>query len=125
VSRVIKKNELEMLILCCRKALKKVLEDNPKAGLIIDKDQPSESKMRYKDALKALDRLDTYFGLKGATSFGICASCTKWDRTAHQSVADSCGDCRGNSPKRDYHRDVYHAYDTCEYHSKKGGGYGL
>jgi hypothetical protein len=121
-----KKNELEMLLLCCEKAINRILDENPKAGIIVDKGEPTEVKMRYKDALVALQKLDVYFGLKGSTSFGLCMTCTKWDRTAHHSVADCCGDCRGGlTRKKDFHPNVFHAYDSCDYHSKEGGGYGL
>lgn len=120
---MINMNELEKMIACCEKLLKDAIGKNPKMGLKID----SENKMRYKDALNALYRLETYFSMKGASSrsFSICSTCTNWDTRAHNSVADSCGSCMIRSIKRDYHVGTYHAYDTCEKHSKKGGGAGL
>jgi hypothetical protein len=109
-----KKNELEMFLLCSKKALQKLIDENPKSGLIVEKDTSGETKMKYKDALVCLQRLEDTFAIKGAFSFGICGNCTKFNTTGHANK--NYGTCNG--------RTVGY-FDTCDNHSKEGGGWGL
>lgn len=96
-------SELELLLICCKKALEKS-EGGVKAK--------SGDKMSYKKALKVLSRLDTYFRVKGAFSFGICLDCDSFDQRGHQSVGNSGGTCT----TKKCHTTVY---DTCDRHSSK------
>lgn len=120
---MIKKNELEIFL----EIIEKLINKQAGKGVILHKNTPNEVKMSYKTALKCIKRIETYFGLKGAssTSFNICNTCTHWNQAGHSSVGDSCGSCKINGHKRDYHSDIYHAYDTCDRHSLEGGGQGL
>jgi hypothetical protein len=104
------KNELEMLLACTEKLLKDKIKDNPKAGLAVDKN----NKMRYSEALKCLYRLNTYFRISGAFSFGLCISCTHYKTEYYTQGDGSLGKCRGGKMVR--------CYDTCENHSEEGGG---
>lgn len=115
--------ELEKMLSCCEKLLKDAIEKKPKSGYIIDEN----NRMKYKDALEAIHKLDTYFGLKGtsSTSFGLCMTCSNWDTRAHTSLFNCCGSCKIKSSKRDFHPELYHSYDTCSKHSLEGGGRGL
>lgn len=106
-------NDLYMTIYLAERALKKVLEENPKAGVVVAKGKKNERKMRYSEALKNIDIIRDYFGYKGCSSFGVCASCTKWDT---RGSSNNFGKCSGK---------MTHAFDSCPKHSKEGGGYGL
>ena len=111
-----KRNELQMLLLCCRKALERQIEVNPKSGVITHKGEKTERKMTYTKALECLEKFEDLYAMSGAFSFGICGECSKFSTAGHQSRHDCFGHCGGKSK---------HCYDSCVNHGKKGGGYGL
>lgn len=113
-----KKNELELLLLCAKKALEKVVFEKPSAGVITNRGKKNEAKMRYFEALEGMQKLHTYFALRGAFSFGVCKSCTKWTTKGHNSVGDAVGDCKRIGK-------TVCCYNSCDQHSKRGGGFGL
>ena len=117
------KNELQMLLICCDRALSKLIEENPKSGIVADKGKIEEARMTYKEAQKSLRKLGTYFGLKGTNTFGICLNCAHWN-TANFATKQTCGVCKIGSTKKDYHPDILHAYDSCNRHLGDGG-YGV
>lgn len=108
-------NDLQMMMICCEKLLNKAIEENPKAGVITQKGTPEETKMKYTAALKTLKRLNAYFGLRGTTTLGMCISCRNWDTRGFTPT--SLGKCKIRATKRDYHPDIYHAFDTCDKHA--------
>jgi hypothetical protein len=101
------KNELDMMIRCCEKALLKQIIENPKSGLIVDKGKPEETRMKYKVAKRYLTKLQTYFGLKGAFTFGICEDCKHFNKSGHNSLEDCCGDCKVKNI-------LVTSFDSCE-----------
>ena len=107
-------SKLELTLHLATKALQRIVDDNPKAGVIVAKGQPNEARMKYSEAIQMMKVLDDYFALKGCKSFGICGTCTKFDNTGR--TPDWFGTCGGKE---------VHAFDTCPQHSKRGGGYGL
>lgn len=106
-------SELEATLAVCRRLLRAKLNEGAK-GIVFAKGKPNQVKMTYKKAYEVLKELEAYFGYKGCVSFGICKTCTKFDTTKFQDKR--FGYC-GNTMK--------HMYDTCEKHSKSGGGFGL
>ena len=92
-------NELAMLLACA----KKVLEKQESGGL-----KKENTKMSYKRALECLESLETYFGLGGNLTIGICKDCSKWTCVYTQSKHDCIGYCT----LKKIHR--IHAYDTCD-----------
>ena len=106
------KNPLEMLLKSCRKAIQDKVDVNPKAGLKV-----GDNKMRYSEALDLLTALEHHFAVKGAFSFGICLTCTKFSsKGMYPEKPVTLGKCGSR---------VVSIFDCCEQHSKEGGGYGL
>lgn len=110
-------NELEAFLLLVDKLLDKRLEENPKAGIILAKDKPNETRIKYKDAKKTLNKLSSHFSQKGCLSFGICGSCSYFNTNGYTTKA--LGRCKLNANKE------MSAFDSCAGHSKSGGGFGL
>lgn len=107
-------SELEIWLHLVGKSLRRQVDLNPKAGLILAKGKPNETRMRYKEALQTLESIEAYFALKGSMSIGICKTCDKFDTSGH--TKKYFGTCRGR---------LVHEFDTCTEHSKSGGGFGL
>lgn len=108
-------NELEAMLLTMRKLVKDKLKDNPKAGLILCKGEPGETRIRYRELLGVIDSLETRFGLEGCFSFGICKTCDRYSPGLIGS--EHSGQC----PLKG----AVHEYSSCDKHSKSGGGFGL
>lgn len=106
-------SELEATLIMVKKLLKREIEAGHK-GLIIAKGKPNEVKLTYKRALKAVESIENCFEYKGCRSYGVCATCEKFDTAKFQD--NEFGYC-GSEMK--------HKYDTCPNHSKSGGGFGL
>lgn len=106
-------NELEATLILARKLIQDKIDSGAK-GLILAKGKPNEMKLTYKQALKVITSVEKCFGYKGCDSYGICATCTKFDTTKFQDK--EFGYCNG---------DMKHKYDTCQNHSRSGGGFGL
>ena len=51
-------------------------------------------KISKEQTLDALDRLETYFGIMGSLTLGICKDCTYWTLQVHHSLKDSIGTCK-------------------------------
>lgn len=71
-------------------------------------------KMTYQRAQGILFDLNTYFGVKGCFSMGICETCKQFDNSS--TCSGLMGYC-GDQPKL--------WCDTCDKHSPEGGGFGL
>lgn len=106
-------SELEATLILCEKLLKKELSSGKK-GIILSKGNPNEIKLSYKHAVEVLDSIDKNFKYKGCMSFGICGTCEKFD--TKKFTDGEFGYCNGT---------MKHKYDTCQNHSKLGGGFGL
>jgi hypothetical protein len=107
-------SELEKFFMIIDNILEKRIEENPKSGMVVNKGTDEEVKMKYKDAQKVLQRIESSYAVKGCNSFGICKTCTSFN--SRGSSSGSFGKCEG--------KDV-HCYDTCNKHSEDGGGFGL
>lgn len=108
-----KVNEVEKFFMLCSRLIKEKMDAGEK-GFVIDRGEDTQIKIKYENALRTCDRLSSYMGIKGAFSFGICKTCDRFDKRA--SATDTFGKC-GN--------DLKHIYDTCDKHSKRGGGFGV
>lgn len=85
-----------------------------KKGVVINKGTEQEFRVKYKTVLRTCNRIQDYFALKGAFSFGICKTCNSWDNSG--CTPKTFGKCGGKAK---------HCYDTCSNHSRAGGGFGL
>jgi hypothetical protein len=113
---MIEKNELEMGIIAARKALERLIEANPKSGVIVDRGASSESKIRNSEALKTLDRVLALFRDRGTRNWGVCLDCKSFSQSGMSSVADAFGRCTETlSGKK-----TVHCYDSCPRHSEGG-----
>lgn len=106
-------SELEATLILCKRLIEHEIKDGNK-GLIIAKGKPNEVKLTYKRALKVVESIEKSFSYKGCTSYGICGTCKKFDTAKFQDK--EFGYCKG---------EMKHKYDTCQNHSRSGGGFGL
>ena len=107
-------NELELTLIALKKLLKQKVAASPSAGLRLNKGQPNEAKLKYKDMITVLDSLQGKLSMEGCFSLGICKTCTRFNPRA--SGRGCFGLCKDK---------VVHEYYSCDQHSKKGGGYGV
>lgn len=114
-----KLNELEMSLKIAMRAVNHLIEQKPKGGLVIHKGEPTESKMSYQEALLCLQRIERMFHLRGASSFGVCGGCSKWNPSGHNTGDyEDMGTCTATQK-------FTHRYESCGNHSKENGGWGL
>lgn len=71
-------------------------------------------KFRYDELQGVLRLLHSYFALKGCFSFGVCETCEKFGNGI--SSTGTLGMCKGQEKNW---------CDTCNEHSREGGGFGL
>ena len=106
-------NELEATLILIEKLIQQKIDEGGK-GLIIAKGQPNQVKLSYKKALRVIRSINKNFAYKGCKSIGICATCIKFNTSKFQDKEFGyCG------------TEMKHRYDTCQNHSKAGGGHGL
>lgn len=106
-------SDLEGMFLVLDNLLCKQLEQNPKAGMILNKGSAHEYRMRYKKCREVLLELHRRFDLEGKFSIGTCMTCQ------HFNGAYSATGMYGKCPNKS---DYVHAFDTCDKHT--GGGFG-
>jgi hypothetical protein len=105
MSRILRNNELEMMLKCAKKALKKSIEENPKSGLIINKGEDNEARMRYTEALENLDWV--YYLLKGKDMLkGECCRYCRYYSFRENACWSVCNEGQGRV-------EVQHYYDWC------------
>lgn len=109
-------NDIEAFLILAKKLIDDKLEQKSKSGIILAKGKPNERRFKFSEARKIAETMDTYFGLKGCFSIGICDTCTFFTRDCHSNK--DFGTCTKN-------RCTYHCWDNCSNHSKEGGGYGI
>lgn len=109
-------SDLEAVLIMMNKLLDDRIEQKPKAGITLAKEQPNERKLRYTEARTILRKLENFFEAKGCLSFGVCETCLRFDQAAHGNKA--FGTCKRDGSYR-------HIWDSCSEHSKKGGGHGI
>lgn len=114
LKNAIEVSELESFFLVIDKLLDKKLEENLKSGIVLNKGEQNELRVRYRNTQKTLKELSSYFGLKGCFSFGICGTCDSFNNSGYS--CGHLGKCNGKE---------VHIYDTCNEHSTNGGGFGL
>lgn len=103
-----KKSSLELLFLVNQKLIQEKIK-NGKKGIKFGSERIS-----YEDCMKELYKLHSVLGLKGCFSFGICETCNNFQGFSEE-ISGKC---------RRYNKTVYFL-DSCEEHSKSGGGFGL
>lgn len=58
-------SDLEAFLSVARKLIIDRIEENPKAGIILAKGNKNERKVRYSDALRYADSLESFLGTRG------------------------------------------------------------
>lgn len=109
-------SDLEALLIVMNKLLDDKLEQKPKAGITLAKGKKNERRFRYSEAKAVLQQLESYFGIRGCLSIGVCATCSSLDQRPHANKA--FGTCKRSGK-------MCHIWDSCPDHSKDGGGYGV
>lgn len=107
-------SELEATFALMEKLIEKRLSSRPDGGIILCKGKPNETRISYAQAKRVLDSLQVRLSQDGCFSFNVCKTCTRFRPGA--SAIGYFGTCGGK---------IVHEYDSCEKHSKYGGGYGL
>lgn len=102
-------NDLEQFFLACQDLICDKVKSGKK-GLKFSNGQ----KITYKKLQGMLYTLESFFAIKGYSSFGICGTCEKFGNACTNSGI--IGYCKGKER---------HAFESCDEHSKSGGGFGL
>lgn len=89
----LKLNDLEAALLAFQKLIDEKVNTGKK-GIILNKKSASEYKMSYKKLQSLLWELDTFFALRGAFSFGICADCKSFHNSCYSYGV--MGKCNGS-----------------------------
>lgn len=108
-------SDFEALIIVMQKLLDDKRAEKPNAGITLGKGKQNERRLSYKDAQKALNKLQKFALIKGMISIGVCETCSSFDTSS--STVKSVGVCRKNGKQM-------HCWETCPVHSKEGGGFG-
>lgn len=89
-------NDLEATLLSFQKLIDSKVKEGKK-GIVLNKGTEQEYKMSYKKLQALLWELDTYFGLRGAFTYGICGNCKHFQNSC--SVDGTFGKCQGINNK--------------------------
>lgn len=108
-------SDLEAAFIVVEKLLKKHLQDHPNSGMILCKGKPNETRIRYSEVTSVLHSIQIKLSQEGCFSFGVCKTCARFNPSVSQI---GCFGMCNNSK-------IVHEYDSCDKHSKRGGGYGL
>lgn len=90
--------------------------DQGSKGIIIAKGQPNAKRFTYIQAASVLKTIEDVEAVHGKFSFGVCQTCKKYSSTAYSNR--TFGLC--NIDKKEHG-----CFDTCDKHSKDGGGFGV
>lgn len=110
-------SDYEAFFILVEKLIKEKTEQGTK-GIIIAKDQENEKKFTYIQAYKVLEKIETCDGLKGRFSMGVCDTCKNFDSSKYAAGVSAMGTCKISKKE-------HYCYDTCDKHSKEGGGFGI
>lgn len=108
-------SDYEAFFILVEKLIREKTEQGAK-GIVIAKGQPNEKKFTYTQAGLVLQNLENSAAIRGCFSFGVCYTCTKYDTMSFPSKF--MGVCKID------HKE-HGCYDTCDKHSKEGGGFGV
>ena len=102
-------SNLEALLLVTQDLLQDKIDQGKKGRRL-----RNGQKFRYDELQGVLRLLHSYFALKGCFSFGVCETCEKFGNGI--SSTGTLGMCKGQEKNW---------CDTCNEHSREGGGFGL
>ena len=108
-------SDYEAFFILVEKLIKEKTEQGAK-GIVIAKGQPNEKKFTYTHAALVLRTLENAAAIQGCFSMGVCYTCQKFDTRSYSEC--SMGICSLD-------RKEHFCYDTCDKHSKAGGGFGV
>lgn len=107
-------SELEAYMLCIDKILQHKIEEKPSGGVIINKGEPNQIKLKYEHLRNIHENLSSYLSSEGKFSFGLCMTCGKWNNKGSSTgLYGMCG------------KESTHAYHSCAEHTPIGAGFGL
>lgn len=92
-------NELEKELKVLEVLLLKRLDENPKAGIILNKGTAEESRHKYSDSLIFLRKIRMHFGGMGSCTLGTCRECKRNDKRAIHSIYNFFGQCSAQNGK--------------------------
>jgi hypothetical protein len=107
-------SELEAYMLCVDKILQHKIEEKPNSGVILNKGEENQIKLKYTQIREIHEKLHSYMSSEGLFSFGLCMTCGKWNNKGSSTgLYGMCG------------KDSTHAYHSCAEHTPIGAGFGL
>lgn len=103
-------NELEQALLALEKIVQAKIDDNPKAGVIINKGQKDEFRIRYKSLLEHIKSIQYQVIVRTSVArYGICKDCDYFDPKGY---TENHGRCK--CPEEHSNRGkCMGIYDTC------------
>lgn len=108
-------SDYEAFFILVEKLIREKTEQGAK-GIIIAKGQPNERKFTYIHAAQVLQNLENSAAIRGCFSMGVCYTCMRYN--SNMFSEHSMGVCSLD-------RKEHFCYDTCDKHSKEGGGFGV
>lgn len=108
-------SDLEALFIVLKKCVNDKVTAGSPSGMVLARGQKNERKIKYTEAQKLLAELESYFGVRGCFSLGICDTCSFFNQAGHGNKA--FGTCQRSDR-------MVHRIDSCVNHSRDGGGFG-
>lgn len=108
-------SDYEALFILMEKLIKEKTEQGSK-GIVIARGQKNEKKFTYIQAGLVLQTLENTSAIRGCFSFGVCQTCMNYSSALYPY--QSVGTCKLDRKEHD-------CFDTCDKHSKEGGGFGI
>lgn len=103
-------NEVEKTFLVLQKIIQGKIDDNPKAGIIVNKGQKDEVRIRYKDLLERVESLKYHVVDRNSLDrYNTCEYCGYFDQTGYTK---NHGRCKCPEPCSNAGR-CMGIYDTC------------
>lgn len=112
-------NELEQALLALERVVQAKLEANPKSGVIINKGQKDEFRIRYKELLELVGSIQYQVVVRTSVArYGICKDCDHFDPTGYTKNHGRCK-CPDQYSNRGKCMGIY---DTCWRNTSKKEG---
>lgn len=108
-------SDYEAFFILVEKLIKEKTEQGAK-GIVIAKGQPNEKKFTYIQAALVLQRIESTEAMQGKFSFGVCQTCHNYNCSSYNGGI--LGVCKLDNKKHD-------CFESCDKHSKEGGGFGI
>ena len=97
-------NELQALLISLKMFATREYAKNPKGGV-----KTKVGSLSFESIANGVAKLESYFGVRGCFSIGICLTCDKFNTKGHTSLHACFGTCPLTLS-------TIHAYDSCNQH---------